>query len=176
LCRASKENLIMTKYKDIKDEELVELFKYKYTYHSAEAKKYKTFLDMYNSAFKDLDSEIVSTIEPERKADDNNAIQHKSDSKKTFEEVIIEMLNSGKPMTAKMLLNKYSTLGLKEVTLKDFSSKLSMRSKAGHIKNAKFNEYPTDQRFWWGLSDWFDGDNLKDEYVAIVHNYMNSHK
>lgn len=166
----------MTKYKDIKDEELIELFKYKYTYHSAEAKKYKTFLDMYISAFKDLDNDNNSTIEPERRFDDSNAVQSKTNTKKTFEEVILEMLNNGKPMTAKMLLSKYSTLGLKEVTLKDFSSKLSMRSKAGHIKNAKFNEYPTDQRFWWGLSDWFDGTTLKDEYVTIVHNYMNNNK
>lgn len=166
----------MTKYKDIKDEELIELFKYKYTYHSSEAKKYKTFLDMYNSAFKDLDYKTVDSIESERSVIEKNITPQKPNIKKTFEEIIIEILNSGKPMTAKMLLNKYSTLGLKEVTLKDFSSKLSMRSKAGHIRNAKFNEYPTDQRFWWGMSDWFDGDNLKDEYVAIVHNYMNNQK
>lgn len=169
----------MTKYKDIKDEELVELFKYKFAYHSSEAKKYKMFLDMYNSAFSEQDSEIINVIEAVSRVPNNgndNTIQRRPESRKTFEEVIVEILNNGKPMTSKMLLEKYSTLGLKEVALKDFSSKLSMRAKLGHIKNVKFNEYPTDQRFWWGLSDWFDGDGLKDEYVAKIHNYMNSNE
>ena len=162
----------MINYKDIKDEELIELFKYKYTYHLAEAKKYKTFLDMYNSAFKDINSESVNSTPTEVKPTETNISYNNNDNKKTFEEIVIDMLNLGKPMTAKMMLSKYSTLGLKDVTLKDFSSKLSMRSKSGRIKNAKLNEYPTDQRFWWGLSQWFDGDQLKDEYVTIVHNYM----
>lgn len=164
-----------TKYKDIKDEELVELFRYKFSYHTAEAKKYKTFLDMYNSAFIDTEVIPIDRSTETQVVTESNTL-HKNESKKTFEDIILGFLNYGKPMTSKMLLDEYNNLGLKPITVKDFSSKLSIRAKAGKIKNAKFTEYSTDKRFWWGLSDWFDGYNFKDEYVTKIHNYMSSQK
>ena len=160
------------KYKDIKDEELVDFFKYKYEYHSAEAKKFKLFLDLYDSTYNTPDTSSNGHQEAVIDISDSIPVV-KRRGKKTFEDHVVDILNGGKPMTAKMLFNQYNKLGLKKITLKDFSSKLSIRSKSGtKIKNAKFPDYAINQRYWWALGDWFDGDSLKDEYTAKVHNFM----
>jgi hypothetical protein len=90
--------------------------------------------------------------------------------KKTFEEVVLEILSDGQPRLVSELIEDYFKISNVRFKTKDFSSKLSIRAKSGNkIKNIKFNDFPLEKRFWWGKSSWFEGNLLKPDYTNKIH-------
>lgn len=52
--------------------------------------------------------------------------------------------------------------------LPDFSSRLiSIRKNKKSIKVHKILSNPLPSRFWYGKSEWFDGNDIKQEYDKI---------
>lgn len=86
--------------------------------------------------------------------------------KKTFHEIIHEILEDGRPRTTKELIQAYRQKTDKEYSLKDMSSKLAVTAKneKSKIKNVKIPEMPINTRYWWCKADWIVGENLKEEY------------
>jgi hypothetical protein len=69
-------------------------------------------------------------------------------------------------MMTRDLFEKYKTkTGKTDMKQKDFSSKLSMRAAIENpkLKNAVYVDWPVFERYWWGLSEWFEGDDFKPE-------------
>lgn len=162
------------KLRDIKDDELLEVFNYKYQHHLALANKYKKFIDALNGENPSIDSAAKGG---KSQSAPLNEVTSDKKTKKTFEQIIIEILKDGNPRTTKMLMEDGAKFGLKSVPVKNFSSKLSISSKLGNIKNLKFPDHPVDERYWWGLKGWFVGDKFKDEYeVKIRNKYAQNNK
>ena len=158
------------KYNDLSDEKLLDIFKHKYTYHLNQAHKFKVLIDTYSS-----EVGVLPIDKSEPKIYKPTLTSYKKSDRVTFESIVLSILKDGMPRTAKMLFIEYNKLATKEISVKDFSSKLSIRaSNKGSIKNFKIIDYPIDQRFWWGLSKWFTGDQLKQEYLSKITDYVSS--
>ena len=156
------------------DEDIIEAIEGKYLHHLKQAEKFKGMLDAYNAVdlntkvnkvpvlSNGLDSSVDKTQKtiPREKA---------NKSRETFESIILDIMNDGKPRLVSELINEYYERTGKKLSSKDLSSKLSIRSQKGNIKNAKFINYPIEKRFWWGKSSWFNEDGLKPEYINIVN-------
>lgn len=154
---------------NIDDEEIIGAINTKYLHHKKLSEKYKLMLDAYNE---------IEHIKPTRELikasnggfQERNITGKSTIEKQTFETVVLNILKDGQPRLISNLINEYYALTNKTITTKDFSSKLSIRSKANDkIRNAKFNDFPIEKRYWWGLSDWFEGNRLKPEYEIKVH-------
>lgn len=149
-------------FKNISDSDILELLVERLKYHSDQAEKYKRLIDAYsveNSLAEHYSKKTSYTGETGEKG-----------RRITFEDRVIAFLSDGAPMTTRMLYDKYQKLGLKSLTVKDFSTKLTIRAKSnGNIKNVRLLDHNGKYRHWWGLSEWFyDNGTLKDEFVVKV--------
>jgi hypothetical protein len=169
---------------DMVDEEFAKLLMAKCEYHLSQSnyhliqgRKYKAALEAFNQ-----EVAVVKDLPVEHRL---NGSHHEGNGqvdvfgnivvpKKTFQDVVIDILSDGKPKTTRMLHEEYGKRGQKPVTPKDFSSKLSIRAGANdaHIKNTKLAQYPPEARHWWGLTSWFDGDSLKEEFLIKISRLM----
>lgn len=125
-------------------------------------------------AYDGLDN-ITNSVSKDVTVVNKNSSISKTRSKKTFETVVLEILGDGKPRLISELIDDYYLKTNKKITSKDFSSKLSIRAKSGkRIKNIKFVDFPIEKRFWWALSEWFEGNLLKPDYTKIIHEKFNA--
>ena len=162
--------------KDLTDEEFIEAVKAKYNYHLNLSLKLKLMLDAYDGKFTNAEnvSKGKKTDTPQETLFHKTSIQEKpikeKRSKATFESIVLDILSDGQPRLVSELIEDYSKKTGKTLKTKDFSSKLSIRAKSGNkIRNVKFNDFPIEKRFWWCLTDWFDGNLLKPEYAIKIH-------
>ncbi len=156
---------------DLDDKEIIEAIRAKYNYHLQHSLKYKSMLDAYDGT--PMASENVLKViksEAPQKALFKEIPKQEKKNKQTFESVVLEMLSDGEPRLVSELITGYHKITGKLLKSKDFSSKLSIRAKSGDkIRNARFNDFPIEKRFWWVKSDWFDGNLLKPEYIEKIH-------
>lgn len=161
---------------DTNDEEIIAAIKAKYLHHVQEAEnhkkqsdKFKRMLEAYNGdVLKDSnDKKVIAAEHVKDKV--INKVGKERINKQLFENVILDILSDGIPRLSAELNKEYQEKTGIKVDSNDFSAKLSIRAKKGNIKNAKFLDFPVDKRFWWGKSQWFDGNFLKADYVSIIH-------
>ena len=169
------------------DKEIIEAVKAKITGHLHDAKfhmeqfeKFKRMLEAYGdiniankldlSKFpKPEDFFHVVTDEKHNQNVNGKLKRRRNENKQTFESIVLEIFADGKPRLVSELIKEYHEKTGLLLSSKDFSSKLSIRSQKGRIKNTKFVDFPIEKRYWWGLSEFFDGAVLKPSFEAIVH-------
>jgi hypothetical protein len=87
----------------------------------------------------------------------------------TFKEWVLKILSDGKPRTSRQLYEEYIKIqpesGLKGFY--DFSGRFANITK-GIIKKHKVEENSMAKRYFYGLAEWFDGENLKQEYFNKI--------
>ncbi|CAN5489406.1 hypothetical protein BH11BAC5_BH11BAC5_43140 [soil metagenome] len=159
---------------DINDDEIIEAIRKKYIYHLNQSNRYKLMISAY---------EGNGILEKEQKGMHINKVNigaHPATTVKrhTFEDKVVSILRGGQPMRVVDLKPIYQKTTGEDISNKDFSSKLSIRASANgsRIKLAKFNDKPFDQRFWWCLWEWFDGDDLKPEYISKIGSFVDKLK
>lgn len=163
-------------FEDFNDEDIIEAIQAKYNHHINQAEKFKGMLDVYNKVnLKSMGEHVplAGNLFPQLSIDSEQLSKSSTrkignKSRQTFESIILEIMNDGKPRLVSELINDYYQKTDIKLSSKDLSSKLSIRSQKGNIKNGKFINYPIEKRFWWGKSDWFDEGDFKPEYIKIV--------
>lgn len=84
----------------------------------------------------------------------------------TFKDKVLKILEDGRPRTSRQLYNDYLKV-VEKTNIKDFygfSGRFANITKKAGIKKHKIPENPINIRFFYGKSDWFDGDILKSDY------------
>jgi len=77
---------------------------------------------------------------------------------------------SNRPRTSRQLYNDFINV-VKETNIKDFydfSGRFANITKKAGILKHKIPENPINERFFYGFTDWFDGDVLKNEYFDKI--------
>ncbi|MEZ5001868.1 MAG: hypothetical protein R2730_02425 [Chitinophagales bacterium] len=86
----------------------------------------------------------------------------------TFETVILDLISST-PKTSKELFIGYKSYRDNDLDMKQFSSRLSkVVKRKSTIKIYVVPDNPIDKRFYYCKSEWFNGENLKDEYKKYI--------
>lgn len=94
----------------------------------------------------------------------SNVVGHSSGL--TFKQAILSFLADGVPKRARDLYELYK--GYKQDTeykYRTFSPQLSIMK---DVKKQEFPDKTQDERYYYGKLDWFDGDNLKQEYLQKI--------
>lgn len=89
----------------------------------------------------------------------------------TFKDRVLKIFEDGKPRTSRQIHNEFMKV-VPETNIKDFydfSGRFANITKIAGIKKHKVPENPINIRFFYGLSDWFNGDILKDEYFKRIN-------
>lgn len=146
-------------------EQIIEDIKANYEYFQKEADKYKKLLLVAGSTMPSAINEDVL----KKPIVDNPIEVPDSKKKQTFEEQIVDILSDGVPRTSRVLQDHYEKKFGAVYETKNFSSKLSIASKAkGTFRNLLVEGFPKDLRYWWCLSSWFKNDHLLNEYMAKI--------
>jgi hypothetical protein len=88
----------------------------------------------------------------------------------TFKDRVVKILEDGRPRTSRQLFNDFIK-AFPDTNIKvfyDFSGRFANIAKPAGIKKHKIPENPLPTRFIYGLSDWFDQDKLKEEYLKRI--------
>jgi len=115
------------------------------------------------------DAEAIAILEQE-KADWLLALINNlglnGSGKKTFKDNVIELFNDGIPRTSRQLYNEYVKTHpeTKIKSFYDFSGRFA-NIKGDRIKKYVIKENTVDQRYIYGLSEWFEEGNMKKEYL-----------
>lgn len=167
----------MNKINDIGDEDIVAILKQKLLKYIERANDNIQKANKLREAISILSPDVDNVNIPSTVNEDNQGVvnvKNKSDLQSivntgTFEDIILSIFSDNTPRTTKKLKEDYQYITGKDIKQKDFSSKLSIRAKSGNkIKNVAYNNFPIEERFWWGLTAWFDGDDFKNEYKRKV--------
>ncbi|HEY5368792.1 MAG TPA: hypothetical protein VIJ75_07355 [Hanamia sp.] len=152
---------------------IVEDIKNNWLYHNSEAERFKKLYDMATmpgpgteiSIKEKQDSFVLGTKTHPSKMNDK-PYPNKVSKKETFEDVIICILNEkGRPMYSSELVNSYELKKAVKIERKNFSSKLAIVAKTKNsIINNEYKELPNNIRFWWGLKDWYRGDDFESPF------------
>lgn len=150
---------------ELPDEQLIALITAKYTRHNLLAVKYKAMLDAFSTATGEQTSLPPATIAPTTVTPNTHAVNGAT-TRKTFESIIVEIFSDGRPRNVHELISEHHKITGQVIKRKDFASKLSMRSKTGKILNIEYPGLPTEKRYWWGLKEWIDGEDFKEEFKS----------
>jgi len=88
----------------------------------------------------------------------------------TFKDRVVKIFEDGRPRTSRQLFNDF-VKAVPETNIRefyDFSGRFANITKAAGIKKHKIPNNPLPTRFIYGLSDWFDQDVLKEEYLKRI--------
>lgn len=86
----------------------------------------------------------------------------------TFGDVILSILDDGIPKTSPQLMRLYNEgrSDDKKINIfNHFSSRLSLFGRKGKIKIHEISTNPIHSRYLYGKSEWFEDNNLKQEYL-----------
>lgn len=95
------------------------------------------------------------------------ALKPKSASLKS---IMLDLLSDGVPRTSRQAYEHYKKITGKEKDFYDFSGMFSPVINAEGSLFAKYvvPQYPMSHRTWYCLKEWFEGNNLKPEYLAKI--------
>ncbi|MCK4407596.1 MAG: hypothetical protein KAV44_07965 [Bacteroidales bacterium] len=99
---------------------------------------------------------------------DSGNVLKKTTTGGTFKDKVLKILEDGRPRTSRQLYNDYLKV-VGETNIKgfyDFSGRFANITKIAGIKKHEIQENPINKRFFYGRSDWFDGDILKNDYLS----------
>jgi len=136
-------------------EDLINEAKELFKFYSSEAEKLKQIIDSAESTKPKLFQSI---------SNGNGRV------KLSFEGIILNILSDGSPRTTRMLMEEVEArTGNTSLNRKGFSSRLAIFSKNKRlIRNCHFEEAPNNSKYWWGKSDWFNGNFFTPEYLKRI--------
>lgn len=141
----------------LSDEEILKAVQEKLEWHRSQVKKYAAIV-------KELDeTEPAQTqlfVPPATVNQDNEP--------KKFSYYILSMFEDGIPKTSRMMLDKYEEMAGREMKMPDFSSRIITMRKQGQLKTHTFPDNTHASKNYFGLPEWFQGDELKDTYLTRV--------
>ncbi|MGY4539274.1 hypothetical protein ACVW0P_003708 [Mucilaginibacter sp. UYNi724] len=83
--------------------------------------------------------------------------------------LVISILNKDKiPYSAEHFRIEYNKVTYKEITVTNFSPRISQLKKRGIVKIAIIEGAPIKEKFLYGLPEWFNGESLKPEYIEKI--------
>jgi hypothetical protein len=168
----------MKSFKNILDE-----IKEAWLMHESEASKFRRLYEtalhqhLINEDFASVSDEPIEKVVQEtlqfqerRFPSRMNEVNNPPNSKATFEEVILQIFNdTGTPMHGGELLDEFYKRTGRKLNRKNFSSKTAITAKTKKsIKNQEFKEFPNHYRFWWGLTEWFDGNEFSNDFKEKI--------
>ncbi|MEI6174201.1 MAG: hypothetical protein WCR01_10640 [Bacteroidota bacterium] len=88
----------------------------------------------------------------------------------TFKQGVLSILSDGRPRTTRQCYEDFLKTPTDSVikNFYDFSGRFSNITPKGTIKKHKIETNPIDKRYFYGLAEWFDGDNLRQEYFNKI--------
>lgn len=95
--------------------------------------------------------------------------------KRTFEEIVLSMLDDDMPKTPRMLYEMFTIITASDLSHSDFTTRLSILAKrSNNLSKQRLEMYDSPYRFWWVKRDWCATDGiLKESYRLKVHEFMN---
>ncbi|GAB3911715.1 hypothetical protein [Mucilaginibacter boryungensis] len=88
----------------------------------------------------------------------------------TFKNTILGILRKeDKPLTVRQALSLYQDETHRDIVFPSFSGQFSiLNTKEKAIKKIIFPNNPIEDRFYYGLPEWFNGNVLKQEYMKKI--------
>lgn len=121
-----------------------------YSYHKEEADKFFNLLKAAEQLSAPENSSAPASV---------NAVNTELNGKRTFESIIMEILNrENRPVPSAELRAMYKSVTNKDVVRKNFASKMSMLAKKGKIECKEMGK----QNFCWGLKSVFEAIDAKE--------------
>lgn len=81
-----------------------------------------------------------------------------------FPDFVLNLLKDGWPRKTRDIMNAFNARTGKKLERKDCASRLSIMANRKVIRGFKIDTPLPDQKYWWGLNEWFEGVVLKAEY------------
>jgi len=140
------------------DTELRDLVLKTIAYHKSELSKYEGILNAINGV-----STIAKIVANSVKNSSTRPIMPNS-----FAGQVLSCLKDT-PSTSRELHDMYNKATGKNSPFNSFSSQLStLANKSGRLKKHVFDLNPMEYKYYYGKPEWFDGDDLKQEYLERV--------
>lgn len=87
----------------------------------------------------------------------------------TYKEALLKILDDNRPRTSRELLDDYNSLTNKLIRYNSFSGLLSTFIKRhGLIRKYEIDTNPINKRFYYGLTQWFEGNDLKKKFCDKI--------
>lgn len=163
---------------ELSDDQIIQGIKSKYEYHRRQSERYKGMLTAYGLTLdggvqgEEILAELKgSNIEESGGINDvSESSENDTIGKPTFHANVLDILKEhGRPMTVNELNLTFNERTGKSIPRNSFSSKLSLNAKnLRKIRMQAYPKLPIEQRYWWGLSEWFSGNDFKSEYRAKI--------
>jgi hypothetical protein len=159
-------------------DEIIKEIKQNFDFHAAEAKKY-IFHKEESERFKKL-LDAAGVCDENRNVDQtaiskskiNGHVKKikktKTRGRLTFENAILKILEDGVPRLSRELQEEHERMTGEKYDTKNFASKLSIAARNKKLANVKYDDYPIAYRYWWGLTNWIEGDKFRKEFDKKV--------
>lgn len=87
----------------------------------------------------------------------------------TYKEALLKILDDNRPRTSRELLDDYNSLTKKLIKYNSFSGLLSTFIKRhGLIRKYEIDNNPINKRFYYGLTEWFEDNDLKKKFYDKI--------
>jgi len=144
---------------DLSNTNIIEALKHQAEEHERISKKIR-------EAIQNLEEINNTNSIPQKKTP--KMIRTKPSKSKGYEKSIINIFNDGFPRTARELQEELQDVLKRKIMFTTFSGRLSEIKKNGNIRIHTFPQNPLTRRYYYGLQDWFEGDQLKEEYIKKI--------
>lgn len=152
------------------NEQIIKLLKEGIVKEETLAKEHLELAAKYKSSLRELlgdvmlDNVIANSNEEDKHLDDNTG----SISRMSFKEIIKSILKEEQsPLTANQLRETYNRKANKSVSKGGFSPSLSEAAKSVITKYVVEGN-PIDTKYVYGLPEWFEEEELKEEYLNKI--------
>jgi hypothetical protein len=135
------------------------------------ANEHKKLSELYSKAADDLESgstDLTNIIEnlSSKNMDVVKKIIQSKRRNLTFQKIIVKIFKDAVPRSSRHLLSEFNIVSGKQLMHKTFVSQLILLKKKDVIRMHKFPERHPEFRFIYGLSEWFDDGELKNEFLV----------
>lgn len=145
----------------------IAFLKEKIEQYEIKAREYQEKAESYRTVLRDLANDTSDTGIKEI-----SIYEKKKNSNLTVETLIAKILKEiDTPCTSRKLLEYFNAYVLHKRNMKfnRFSGRLSsIVSNNGEIKKYNRGKVPLDKRYFYCLSEWFDSDELRNEYIEKI--------
>lgn len=135
------------------------------------ASRHKKLSETYTNAANAIETALNSLIEVDDGIKTSNKTYDRgSKSGITFESALNMIFNDGKPRTSRELFNDFNReYGMGAKKYGSFSGQLStLITRKGVVLKHEIKGNPLSNRYFYGLSDWFNNGVLKSEYLNKI--------
>lgn len=148
--------------------ELIEGFK-------KEIEKYQSIIDLLTNKIGVANSNVADNqiVEPKEVESPIEVHTHPTENPintQSFKAIVANILKKeGKPFLTKDLLKEFNKVTGRDLIFNTFSGQFSSVVKKNNVIKKYINESGgLENRYYYGLIEWFDGETLKPEYIEKI--------